>query len=488
MIVNTPTRPWKTILYRLFAVLVGLSPLIAAEVLCRAFDWGRPTCYNDPFVGFSDLHPLFVLNEASDRFEIPKSRHTHFRPESFAARKPADERRIFVLGGSTVQGHPYAIQTSFTSWLELSLRAAEPQHSWRVINCGGISYASYRLVPILQEVLRYEPDLVIFCEGHNEFLEDRSYAHIKNAAPAVSWVQQRLARLRTFTLLRAGYCALVDRGTTADLNNTTKLASEVDARLDWRGGLDKYQRDESWKRGVIKHFEFNLRRMTDIAAAARVPLWFMTPVSNLDWPPFKSQHRTNLSAAHRQRFDALLQQARNLYQVDVNEALALLLEARQIDEQYALIHYEIGKCHQQLGNVDEARQALLTARDQDICPLRMLGEMHECMVRMANETGTPLIDADALFTAHSLDGIPGPQWLADHVHPTIEGHQLWADSIFEELVRRKVILPVADWKSTRPRLYEEHMARLEPNYFSRGDETLKGTLRWAYGRVTKERQ
>ena len=31
--------------------------------------------------------------------------------------------------------------------LELSLRAARPEREWDVINCGGVSYASYRLVP-----------------------------------------------------------------------------------------------------------------------------------------------------------------------------------------------------------------------------------------------------------------------------------------------------------------------------------------------------
>ena len=102
----------------------------------------------------------------------------------------------YCLGGSTVQGRPYAIETSFTTWLELNLRTADPRYQWEVVNCGGVSYASYRLVPILRELLAYEPDLFIICTGHNEFLEDRTYASVK----ARSGVRIRLPARSKYTL------------------------------------------------------------------------------------------------------------------------------------------------------------------------------------------------------------------------------------------------------------------------------------------------
>lgn len=481
----TPLPPlWKKLVFRLGAIVLGLSPLFAAETLCRTFDWGKPTDFNDPFVGFSDLHPLFVLNEATGRYEIPKSRQTHFRPESFEATKPAGQYRIFVLGGSTVHGHPYATQTSFTSWLELSLGAAAPQRSWRVVNCGGVSYASYRLAAIMQEVLHYEPDMIVFCEGHNEFLEDRSYDHIKHAPAATAWLQQRVAGLRTFTLLRS----LVPAGEENVGTGKSLLHPEVDARLDWRGGMEAYHRDDAWRRGVIEHFDFSLRRMAAIAHEADVPLWFMAPVSNLDWAPFKSEHRAGLTQEQRERFDHLLEEGRELYQTDLNEAVERLCAAREIDADYALVRYELAQCYRQLGMPEEARAELVAARDLDICPLRMLSEMYERMRSAAADTSTPLFDADGLFTAHSPDNITGAQWLADHVHPTIEGHQLWAEALIDDMTRRGLINPVADWKTERTRLYEEHLANLPADYFSDGAEVLKGTLTWANGRVSRERK
>ncbi|MHB8898104.1 MAG: hypothetical protein ACYC6Y_05105, partial [Thermoguttaceae bacterium] len=164
----------RAVFFRLAAVALGLSPLLVLEGLLWCFDPGTPVYDHDPFVGFRAVHPLFVLSPDGRRYETAPSRLDFFRADSFDARKAPNEYRIFCLGGSTVQGSPFTIETSFTTFLELSLQAAEPERKWQVVNCGGISYASYRLVPILQEVLRYQPDLVILYTGQNEFLEDRT--------------------------------------------------------------------------------------------------------------------------------------------------------------------------------------------------------------------------------------------------------------------------------------------------------------------------
>ena len=196
------SRLWsrrRHVLFRIGAICLGLSPLLVLEGVCRIGGWGTPEDVGDPFVGFSDVRPLFVLDE--DRYEIPASRQTYFRPDGFAATKPSAEFRIFCLGGSTVQGRPYSIETSFTTWLELSLQAADPSRRWEVVNCGGVSYASYRLVPIMQEVINYDPDLFIVYTGHNEFLEDRTYAHIKHRPAWLKAAHERLTNLRNVRCL-----------------------------------------------------------------------------------------------------------------------------------------------------------------------------------------------------------------------------------------------------------------------------------------------
>src|SRR5688572_30049482 len=198
-------RPvWKSVFFRVAAMAVGILPLLVFELALRGFALGTATDGHDASAGFSDIHPLFVINRHAGRYEIPKSRQSHFQPESFLAQKPANEFRIFVLGGSTVQGRPWSIETSFTAWLELHLNAADSSRRYEVVNCGGVSYASYRLIPILNEVLKYQPDLIVFCEGHNEFLEDRCFAPLKPQAAGITWAQRQAAKLHTHNVVREG--------------------------------------------------------------------------------------------------------------------------------------------------------------------------------------------------------------------------------------------------------------------------------------------
>jgi lysophospholipase L1-like esterase len=477
----------------LLAVLVGLAPLVALELALRIAGVGRPTDYNDPFVGFSEIQPLFVLNEAAERYEIPKSRQTHFCPESFAATKGANEFRIFVLGGSTVQGRPFEIDTAFPAWLELNLQAADSSKDWEVVNCGGVSYATYRLAPILQEVLHYQPDLVIFCEGHNEFLEDRSYGEIKTAPPMLAWPQRQVMRLRTYNVLRGLVLRMrtasdgVDGNSRSESPKLTQLGPEADAILDWRGGMAKYRRDPAWQADVERHFEFNLRRIVELANSADVPLLFVAPVSNLEWPPFKPQHRGDISDLDKQRFEDLMRDAADAFGDDPARALTRFRQAAVIDEQHAQVHFEMGLCLRELGRWSESQAALTRAKDLDVCPLRMLEPLERILHRVARETGTPLVDADALFAAHSRSGYPDNQWLVDHVHPSVEGHQLWAEHLLAEIERLGFVQPVAGWEAERDAAYEQHLAALHPAYFERGQRRLRAEQRWAHGQTRRQR-
>ena len=198
-------------------------------------------------------------------------------------------------------------ETSFTTWLEIGLRATDPGRQWEVVNCGGVSYASYRLVPILQEVLGYAPDLIILYTGHNEFLEDRAYDHIKSRPAAVTRALEILLWSRTGSVLCSAYQRFRNRTARAGMDRPPMLEAEVQALLDYRGGLESYHRDEKWRRDVIRHFAYNLRRMVHLANVAGVPLLLANPACNLrDCPPFKVAHRDDIAPAERSRWESLL--------------------------------------------------------------------------------------------------------------------------------------------------------------------------------------
>ena len=481
-------RVWT---FRIAAVLLGIAPFLLFEGVCALCGWGRPDVHDDPFVGFSAVRPLFVLNDNQSRYEIPKARQTHFRPASFAAEKPGNGFRIFCLGGSTVQGRPFAVETSFTTWLEIALRSADPSRQWEVVNCGGVSYASYRLVPILEEVLRHDPDLIIIYTGHNEFLEARNFEHIEQRGPVVNEALRALSHVRTFTLLREGYLQLRGRSSSDPPESRPILPTEVEALLDYRGGLRDYHHDEAWRSGVVAQFRFNLRRMIDLAQDAGVDVVLVNPVSNFaDSPPFKSEHDPTLSQQQQERWAACTVDARRYLRGkdrDLRKAIKLFDQACQIDPMHATGFYNLAKCYEAAGQFDQAREAYLQAKEVDVCPLRILQPMNDIVLEIAEDTGTPLVDAQRLFEGLSEGGIVGRRWLVDHVHPSIEGHQRLADALAENLIALEIAEPAPDWQEIKQRQYRAHFEALDDHYFAKGVERRRAVAGWAAGRARRLR-
>jgi lysophospholipase L1-like esterase len=480
-----PTSRRRLWLFRSAAVLLGLSVFVVAELVCRALGWGVPTRFDDPFVGFSAVHPLFEFQEGAGRYAIPPSRLKFFAYESFAADKPERGFRIFCLGGSTVQGRPYSVETSFTTWLELALEAADEGREWETVNCGGISYASYRLVPILEECLRHEPDLFIICTGHNEFLEDRSYGHIKDAPALVKQSTRLAGRLRTFTLLRQAVLQAGGQSPQEPSADRPVLTAETDPILDYNDSLKLYRRDDEWRADVVAHYEFNLRRMIDLARTAGVPVLLVLPPSNLgDQPPFKSQHKSGLTAGELSRWETLVARAQGRFRDDPQAAVSLLKRALAIDDRYAATWYELGQCYLALGLNEQARDALLRAREEDVCPLRMIAPLEDALRQLAADSGVPLIDAHALLEAEIPGGILDGSLLVDHVHPDFDGHQMIAAAILEAMAKQGWVRPKPGWRGEAEDAFAAHFETLDDFYFLRGQRTLESVGGWTRGKAT----
>ena len=63
------------------------------------------------------------------------------------------------------------------------------------------------------------------------------------------------------------------------------------------------------------------------------------------------------------------------------------------DPRFALAWYELGQCYLSRKRNTEAKQAFLKARDEDICPLRIISELEQTLLRISEQEHVPLIDA-----------------------------------------------------------------------------------------------
>ena len=112
--------------------------------------------------------------------------------------------------------------------------------------------------------------------------------------------------------------------------------------------------------------------------------------------------------------------------------------------------------------------------------------MQDSIRELAAATGAWIVDFDELFQSVSEDRLVGNQWLVDHVHPRIEGHQLLGERLADYLVKQDWVVPEnSDWQSKRKQVYRDHLQGLGEDYFLRGKQRLEGLLLWTRGRARK---
>jgi len=485
-------RSTRRIVFRLVAVAIGLMPFVLLELGLRlagvAADPVNPAqsqplsaIDHDPLVDLHSLRPLFVRSEDGSMMNIGEERMNYFCPASFSIAKPSNTIRIFALGGSTTQGQPYLPETAFPKWLELRLQAALPERKIEVINAGGISYASYRVAAILDEVLRYSPDLVVLYTGHNEFLEARTYARQRSIP---RWMAGPLAMVSRLRVARVAGRMFADEQVAS--GSKTALPGEVDTMLDHADGMDAYQRDEDWTEGVHRHFETTLARMIDRCQDESVPMVLCVPAGDIvNTPPFKSVPAEGLTASQNDSLTAWAKTIQSDAEFDLRMKAAE--DILKLDPQNALANYALGRWKYEAAEDDpaDAIKYLTMSRDHDVCSLRATTRIENEVRSYRDAENVYLVDTPRLLDrrdatlAAKPDGIADPSWFVDHVHPSIEGHQVIAEGIFDRLLDRGWIEPKTKSDASYAVAVENHLKTLGEAYFGRAKQRLEGVNRWS---------
>ena len=439
---------------------------------------------DDPYVGFTSYIPLFVETKGPDQETVmatAPSKRQFFNHQEFLKEKPEGVYRVFCLGGSTTYGRPYSDRTSFGGWLRELLPAADPTRKWEVINCGGISYASYRVAVLMEELVQYDPDLFIIYSAHNEFLERRTYENILDKPPLIRNVVAVLARSRIYSAMnRVLRPSNPSDSKPSDPRET--LPGEVDALLDRSVGPEDYTRNDAIGTEVLKHYEYNLARMVKIAREAQAEVLFIAPASNLrSMSPFKSENRDDLSIEAIGRWQSLYDTALDaLARSDLEAALRAGRLALAIDDRHAGLHYLHGRILESLGNWERAQAAYIQARDEDVCPLRALTSIGNLVRAVSRKEGAMLVDFEQLAAKYAPHGIPGEELFLDHAHPTIDGNRLLTLAIVDGLIRGGIVNPAASWNDdTITRISETVQQSLNIEDHGRALRNLARILTWA---------
>jgi lysophospholipase L1-like esterase len=401
---------------------------------------------------FGNEYPLFIekpalKNQLSAYLQPnPKVINRYFADEKLAPKvspdtvyfkktKNKDSFRIFIQGGSTAAGFPYGRWGSLQGMLEQRFKRLYPSKEIEIINTAMAAVNSYTLLDFVDEIIEQQPDLVLIYAGHNEYLG------IMGVGSAFASKGGRLATLlhlkfkdwRLYQLMhKIYYLALAPDAQPSKTNKT--LMSQVAKEKEIALASDLYQQG-------IAQFEGNMSLILEKYQTAGIPVVLGNLVSNESGQmPFSSVESVDWQG----------------YKISLNKEKALI-ETIRINEllsknKSAENYYKLALNLQLLARFKEAKQAFILAKDHDLLRFRAPSQFNEVINRLANQYDIGLVDAQAMFNAHSVNRIVGNELILEHLHPTVEGYFLLAEAYAELIVKQNFLnLPSASYSREQAR-------------------------------------
>ena len=342
-------------------------------------------------------------------------------PQAYAipAEKPQGTYRIFVLGESAAMGDPDPAY-GFSRYLEVMLRQRYPSMKFEVVNTGSVAINSHVLLPIAKGLAKQKPDLFIIYSGNNEV--------VGPYGPGTALTSSSML----LPFIRASIFA-----------NSTRIGQLVtrmgEQKKEWRGMemfLDKQVRASSpLMRYSYENFERNLRDTVAIARASGARVIVSTVATNLkDCAPFASLHREDISENELRSWNNLVREGADLENArSYDEALTPYQSAVQIDPQYAELEFRIARVEWMRGNYAGAKEHFQRARDLDTLRFRADSRINDINRSVTTSSGAELVDADAIFSSDSPNGITGSELVYEHVHMTPLGNYTLARAMFRQI-------------------------------------------------------
>lgn len=424
-------------LFRVIVALLAVSPLVACEVLLRFSD---VRIADDPFLNFGQVDSYFVQKEIDGRRHYQVANREVYRERNtvFPVRKTPGTFRVFCLGGSASAGWPHPQEEIYTRYLQRALQATYPQRPVEVLNVSAHAYAAYRVRLIFEEVIEFEPDLIVIYSGNNEFLEKRVYGEEPAWWEPVSRALNRLHLVRRVKGSSLGRRLWPDNTLLAD--ERQHVAYEQWSKIE-QLALELRQNPRQYQQ-VKNHYTFSIQSMVETAQNRQVPVILVSvPVNLRQWHPNVSHQP--LQGPTLQTWERLYRSGEGLLlQGDASSAVRRLQEAAGLAPFHAETHFALGRALERSGAYEAALQSYSRARDLDYNPFRAPSDLNQILRQIAGRYGNvSLADAEQAFLAASAPLAPGFDLFLDYVHPTQRGNLLVAKTVYDEIVARGLLGP-----------------------------------------------
>lgn len=383
-------------------------------------------------------YPIFVPGQGDQAGNFVTNSHFGYslNYQTFPKDKAPGVTRIFVVGGSAAYGWPYTEQYAFSGYLRRALEHFAPG-KFEVINAAGMSFGSHRVYDVLQDVVLFDPDLVIVYSGNNEYVERNVISGLKKTGGLLDRVGAVLGQTHIYRAVRLGLFraapAVFRQQAVPDL---TDLRSDS---VVSRGALG---RSPQIDQEVLVNFKANITAMKDILLKAGAKVIFCTVPSNVvgyhpDNAPPKFDHEAEAAQWKKMQQEVLeaIQQASTDSAGKgplLRRAEEFLLAMLRLDHDNPGTVYTLGQVLMGLSEHDRAYTEFVRAKDLDVRPIRELSAFNAALRSMVSENSRNqelmLLDLEELIAGQARRG--ASDWIfLDYCHFTEAAHKFVAISM-----------------------------------------------------------
>ncbi|MBI3252597.1 MAG: tetratricopeptide repeat protein [Candidatus Omnitrophica bacterium] len=371
--------------------------------------------------------------------------------------KSSGEFRVILYGESTMQGDALSPKSTIEKWITTYLEdllGKDTAKRVKVYNLARIGSNSQFIAKSFADTVPYKPDLAVFYVAHNDFVQ------LDNRHPRrMSFGQKGFLKHYGRRLVKQ----------SAFLSELTRLHIRFKIRHHLRD--DKFKKVtppviETWEKfynpqyDAIVHdsllFETlfgnwvgNINKIVRVAERHRIPVIFLEGVSNLkEYAPNESVHSPSLDPFKLSQWEVDDSRATRAFAAKkYKEARAFYQRCLRIDPEYALTHYRLGQCYENLSRFEKARKSYSMANDKDRVPLRAPSEVNQFYddLEKANFKDITVIKTAEIFEKFSPNGLIDSCLVLDTMHPTIEGQALIALEIVKVIYDKGLVSPKESW-------------------------------------------
>ncbi len=428
----TEGRKKQWLLTSLSLLISFLFLEVGMQIIERVTNFTQRQSHRFPYFQDQNINPVFERKFIND---VPYYTRTEYHPFisssiTFPQLKSIDTYRIFCLGGSAAQGWPHELKYSYPAFLKRYLKQLYPNKQIEVINVAASTYASYRVKAVFDEIIQYQPDLVLIYSGNNEFLERILYP--TESIPSFPWNYFATGRI-------------IHKLITSYFSNQRFISFEnyqptfmIDIAL---GNTSPLKTDPRQLEKVEAHYQYNITQMVHKALESNISVALFTVPTNLkDWIPHASVHQPGIflqewQETYRESYGAWINE-------DYEQAVEGFRSCLHIDTAYAKTYYFLGKSLLELEELDHAKRAFEKAKEWDAYPFRALDSFNQFLRTVSNTSEIPLVDIEYELTRYAKHHIPGSDVLVDHVHPRIESNALIARKVIATLEHAQILPPI----------------------------------------------